>query len=359
MRLTEQEIIDRLSSQMDLYRPLELVQINQECKAEIDAVIKFKIQNGQSFEAAVEVVTISTPKTISLKSNIIKNLSSEFSKRKLLPMIIAPYINAKQSAVLFKEGVSWIDLSGNMLLNIPPEIYIQRTGEPNKFPDTVPIKKVFEGTSSLVIRALLLKPEGFSSSNEIVEFINERNGKITPATVSKVLKSLEDELLISRSRTNSNIFVKQPQQLLENLADGYADYSKRKKNSSYKYDVDNINELFKAFYEESVDYAYCGFYAAQIKGYGVTEQVTIFVKSMQDLKKALKNTPDIARADEEYGQVTFIETKNPCVWFNNQGESYEKVIDDLELYLEMNIDRPRGPKIAEQLKERILGKFNG
>jgi len=357
MRLTEREIIDRLSSQMDLYKPLKIVQINQECKSEIDVIIKFTIQDGQSFEAAVEVVTISTPKTISQKSNIIKNLSSEFSKRKLVPMIIAPYINEKQSAVLYKEGVSWIDLSGNMLLNIPPEIYIERRVKSNKFPDTAPIKKVFQGTSSLVSRALLLRPDGFLSSNEIVDFINQRNGKITPATVSKVLKSLEEELLISR--TKSKIFVKQPKQLLENLAEGYADYLKRKKNSSYKYDIDNVNDLCKTFYETGVDYACCGFYAAKIKGYGLTEQITIFLKSIQDLKKALKNTPDIARADEEYGQVTFIETKNPCVWFNNQGESYEKVIDDLELYLEMNIDRPRGPKIAEQLKERILGKFNG
>lgn len=228
MRLTESEIIDRLSSQMDLYKPLEIIQINQESNYETDAIIKFKIQEGSSFEALVKVVTISTPKTISQKSNLLKNLSSKFGKRKLVPMIIAPYINEKQSAVLYEEGISWIDLSGNMLLNIPPERYIERRGNPNKFPDTAPIKKVYEGTSSLVSRALLLRPEGFSSSNEIVDFINQRNGKITPATVSKVLKSLEEELLISR--TNSNIFVKQPQQLLENLAEGYADYSKRKKN---------------------------------------------------------------------------------------------------------------------------------
>ena len=357
MRLTERDIIDRLSSQIDLYKPLEIIQINQESNYKIDAIIEFTIQGGPSFEAMAEVVTRSTPKIIYQKSNLLKDLFSEFGNRKLVPMIVAPYISKIQSTILSEQGISWIDLSGNMLLNIPPEIYIERTGKPNKFPDTAPIKKVFEGTSSLVSRALLLRPEGFSSSNEIVEFINERNGQITAATVSKVLKSLEEELLISR--TNSNIFVKQPQQLLGNLAEGYADYSRRKKNSSYKYDIDNINDLFKVFYEKSVDYAYCGFYAAQIKGYGVTEQATVFLKSMQDIKKLFKNMPDVARADEEYGQVTFIETKNPCVWFNNQGESYEKIIDDLELYLEMNIDSPRGPKIAKQLKERILGKFNG
>ena len=357
MRPTEREIIDKLISQVDYYEPLELIQINQECNDDIDAVIEFTIKDGPSFRAAVELLTISTPKAVSLKSSVLKNSYSKFRERKLIPMIVAPYISKKQSKVLYEEGVSWIDLSGNMLLNIPPNIYIERTGRPNKFPDTAPIKKIYQGTSSLVTRALLLKPEGFTSLYQIVDFINTQNGKITLATVSKVLKSLEEELLISRKK--SRIFAKQPQQLLENLATGYADYSNRRKDRCYKYDVDSIDELCTAFYEADIDYAYCGFYAAKIKGCGMTEQIKIFLKSMQDLKKALRLNPAIASPDEGFGQVTFIETNNPCVWFNSQGEPFDRVVDDLELYLEMTIDRPRGPKIAEQLKERIIGNFNG
>ena len=67
----------------------------------------------------------------------------------------------------------------------------------------------------------------------------------------------------------------------------------------------------------------------------------------------------IARPDEEFGQVTFIETPNPCVLFNIQGGPFECVVDDIELYLELANDLPRGPKIAGQLKERIIGRFNG
>jgi hypothetical protein len=361
MRFKENEIIDKLSSQKDWCQPLVPGRIIRKsvltANYEIDAVIEFSIPEGPSFRAAAQLLTISTPKAISLKCNVLKSSLTEFRKSKLVPMIIAPYISEKQSKVLTDEGISWIDLSGNMLLNIPPDIYIERTGKPNKFPDTAPIKKVYQGTSSLVTRALLLNPEGFSSLSEIVDFINDRNGKITLATVSKVLKSLEEELLITRQK--SGIFVKQPEQLLDNLAEGYAVFSKSKKDFIYKYDVDNIDQLCKAFYDADVDYAYCGFYASKIKGLGVTEQVSIFIRSMQDLEKTLKNKPGIASSDEEFGQVTFIETKNPCVLFNSQGEASQKVVDDLELYLEMINDRPRGPKIARQLKERIMEKFNG
>ena len=357
VRLTESEIVAKLKSQLDWYEPLEISELNLQSNFGIDAIVDFSIQGGPSFTAAVEFLTISTPKAISQKLNILRTLPSNFRQQIMVPMIVAPYIGKKQAKVLRDEEISWIDLSGNMLLSIPPNIYIERTGRDNKFPDTAPIKKIYQGTSSLVVRALLLNPKGFSSLYEIVDFINQRNGNITLATVSKVLKSLEDELLVIRK--NSWISVKQPQLLLENLATGYADYSSRRKERYYKYDVDSIDDLCTAFYEAELDYAFCGFYAAKIKGYGVTEEITIFLKSMQELKKALKYSSSTIMPDEEYGQVKFIETKNPCVWFNRQGEAFGKVVDDLELYLEMTIDRPRGPKIAKQLEKQILGKFNG
>ena len=244
-----------------------------------------------------------------------------------------------------------------MSIRVLQAIYIERTGKSNKFPDTSPIKKIYEGVSSLVCRALLLNPKGFSSLYEIVDFINNRNATITIATVSKVLKSLEEELVVSKS--GSKISLKKPEVLLNNMAEGYSDYSKRKRYRQFRYDVENTNELEAIFEDFPVDYVYCGFYAAKRKSLGMTDQITMFIKSIQEVKKAFKRTTNIATPDEEYGQVILIETKNPCVWFNIQEEPFNKIIDDLELYLEMVNDKPRGPKIAKQLKERILGKFNG
>ena len=360
MRLKENEIISELTSQEDIFQPLMVKNVNIESSLtsgyKIDAIIEFSIQDGPSFNAAVELLSISTPKEISLKSKVLGNFDAEFKSKKLVPMIIAPYISKKESKLLIQEGISWIDLSGNMIVKISPNIYIERTGNPNKFPDTSPIKKIYEGTSSLVGRALLLNPEGYSSMYKIVDFINDRNAKITNATVSKVLRALEEELLVSRNE--SEIRIKKPEALLDNLAQGYSEYSRRRKDRKYKYDVVNINELTALLYESQINYAYCGFYAAKRKGLGITDQITLFVQSIQDIKNAFKQNTNMATPDEEYGQVTFIETKNPCVWFNIQKDPLNPIVDDLELYLEMVNDKPRGPKIANQLRERILGKFN-
>ena len=238
MRLKENEIISELENRENL-SPLMVDRVEQSSSKignwGIDAIITFSIQDGPSFNAAVDLLPISTPKSISQKINVLVNFASKLKKQKMVPMIIAPYISGKESNLLVDQGISWIDLSGNMLIKIPQSIYIERTGKPNKFPDTSPIKKIYEGTSSLVCRALLLNPEGFSTLNEIVDFINKRNAAITIGTVSKVLKSLEEELIVSKSE--SMITLKNPGVLLDNLAEGYLDFSKRKKDRKFRYDV--------------------------------------------------------------------------------------------------------------------------
>jgi hypothetical protein len=61
-------------------------------------------------------------------------------------------------------------------------------------------------------------------------------------------------------------------------------------------------------------------------------------------------------ADAEFGNAIITETSDPGVWFNPDWRMMDLVVDDIELYLEMMVDTPRGPKIAEQLKRRILQK---
>ncbi len=354
-------MLEKLEARLDRFGPLIITRIERETTLKrglrVDALLKFSIPNGPSFEAVAELSPVSSPKMILDKSRILRNVLYESPNRKVIPLIVAPYIGKKQSELLLEEGVSWIDLSGNMLIRVPPNIYIERSGKPNRYPDSAPIKKVFQGTSSLVSRALLLNPRGFSSLYEIVNFINDRNGNITLATVSKVLKSLEEDLLITKER--SLISVKRPEELLGQLAEGYSDYKRRRRDRQFRYDVENVGELCRMFYEDQVDYAYCGFYAAKIKGLAVTDQVSMFIKSSEQARKAFRLDSSNISRDEEFGQLCLIETKNPCVWFNLQREPFENVVDDLELYLEMMIDTPRGPKIASILKDRILGEFYG
>jgi hypothetical protein len=358
MRLTEEEILRELQSNADSYAPLKLIRfdkgnsVTQNCGA--DALAEFSISDGPSFQALVEIRSVSNPKTIMNVCQSFSNCLQRADTKNLVPILIAPYIGKQQIDMLAKEGISWIDLSGNMVIQAGKEIYIERTGKPNKFPDTVPIKQIFQGTSSLAVRALLLKPEGFSSLYEIVDFISSRNGTITTSTVSKVLQSLENDLLIKKEK--SGFYATEAERLLERLAEGYRNSVRRQDQKRYRYAVKNAPDVFTALSERQLDYGACGFYAAKLKGLAMTDEITVFIKSLEDATRAFELVSLDIKPDGEFGQLMLIETKDPCVWFNLQKQSFENVVDDLQLYLELLDSTPRGPAIAEHLKNRILKK---
>lgn len=355
MRLTEKEIIKRLWESAEQYKPLIFVGFEEEFPlakgARADAIVQVSMENGVSFKALVEITAVANPKTLLQKCKVLRDELNRINEPDLVPVVVAPYIGNRQARILADEDISWIDLSANMRIQAP-NLYIERTGNPNKFPDTVPIRKIFQGTSSLVSRALLLKPDGFSSLDEVTDFINSRNANITSSTVSKVLKSLEQELLIDKSK--SLIRARAPEKLLDRLTEGYINSTERKTRKAYKFAADDVRYIFSAFSNPNrpIDYAVCGFYAA--KGLAVTNEITMFVKDIEKVRKAA--VPE----DSAFGNVTIIETNEPGVWFNTpkQPNNTVAVVDDIELYLEMMAATPRGPEIAKQIKQRILKRTN-
>ncbi|OHB72892.1 MAG: hypothetical protein A2Z25_03205 [Planctomycetes bacterium RBG_16_55_9] len=359
MRRTEKEIILCLQRATDQYAPLVIRSLEEQVALSqgyrVDAIVKFSVQDGPTFEALVEVASVATPKNVLEKSRQLGEYISQDDKLNRIPMIVAPYIGTKQAKILEDRGISWIDLSGNMSVKVSNQVYIERTGKPNRFPDTAPIKKIFQGTSALVSRALLLTPEGFTSLEKIVDFINQRSANITLSTVSKVLKKLEDEFLIDRNK--SLITVADPEKLLERLAEGYRNSTERKRRNSYRYTIEDLSvwNLPATGTVGEVLLAY-GFYAAQMKGLAATEMKTVFVRDIEQFRRKTNNSLVKLIPDAEFGNYIITETNDPGVWFNADYGTCDSVVDDIELYLEMTVDTPRGPKIAEQLKKRILQK---
>ncbi|MFB0524313.1 MAG: hypothetical protein ACETVZ_02150 [Phycisphaerae bacterium] len=363
MRLTEKEVIQSLKSMGERCAPLIINRLAEQVSLpegyRVSAVIEFSIQNGPAFEALVEIAPVSTPQNILRRARQLADYFGQVKKPNTVPMIIASYIGPKQAEILADKKISWIDLSGNMSVRVSNRIYIERTGKPNRFPDTAPIKKIFQGTSSLVSRALLLRPEGFKSVNEIYKFINSRNANITLSTVSKVLKSLDEELLIAKK--GPLISVTNQEKLLDRLTESYISCVKRRERKIYTFSMPQPRYASMRRNVIKSNYLACGFYAAGLKGLAATDEITIFAKNMRQARKEF----DFLEPDAEFWNVKFIETNNDEMWFNSADIDITiasvisisvPVVDDIELYLEMMAATPRGPKIAEQLKRRILQK---
>lgn len=365
MRLTEKQVIRSLTNMGERYAPLTINRLTEQISlpdgCQVDAIMDCSIQNGPSFKAVVEIKTVATPQNILMAVRQLASYIADDTEPDRVPLLVAPYIGMRQAKILEGKGISWIDLSGNMSIRISNRIYIERTGKPNRFPDTSPIKKIFQGTSSLVSRALLLKPEGFTSLYEMVDFINKRNATITLSTISKVVKKLDEELLINRSK--SLISVANQEKLLERLVKGYKNSTEQKRRNTYRFVIEGIEGLSSgnssAIRAACKDYLACGFYAAQIKGLAVTDQKTFFVKDIEQFRRKAEEKLVLVTPDAEFGNIIITETNDPGVWFNPDWRIIDSVVDEIELYLEMMVDTPRGPKIAEQLKRRILQKGGG
>ncbi len=362
MRLKEQEMLTMFRRDAGNYKPLMVVRVEEQVRPfdgfTPDAVIEFAVEGGPSLTGVTEIKPVATPKAIEAAAAQLAAAAEKTAITNIVPLVLVPYMGTKQSRLLADKGISWIDLCGNMVIRFSNRVYIERTGKRNRFPNTAPIKKIFQGVSSLVSRALLLKAGGFGSVYQIVDFINKRNASITMPTVSKVLKALEEELLVKKD--TNGICVTNAKGLLDGLAQGYATYTKGKQLKKYKFAIDNMGRLGFALYESQVDYAACGFYAAKLKGLATTEEMTIFIRNIDAFQKALLREYGQIPSDFEFGNLTAIETNDPCVWFNIVLEPRRAIVDDIELYLEMTVDTPRGPKIAEYLKQRILkGGYNG
>jgi hypothetical protein len=362
MRLGEKEIIEGLRRDRGRYAPLVVVSVETPSREDggsfADAVIELRVEDGPAFRALAEIAVPASPRVVRQKSVELQELVERNGKGDLVPLIVAPYMPARQAETLQRAGVSWLDMSGNMVIRVRDRVYIERTGRPNRFPDSAPIRKVFEGTASLVPRALLLCPPGFTSLAQLVEFITQRDGTIALSTVSKVLRSLEEDLLVSRA--GQSISAIDPGQLLDRLAGGYASSRRRRSVTVSRFFLDDPAAVLKRLGSTAEAlYVCCGFYAAQLKGLAVGDQISLYVNDTTSFRETVEQSAATLQPDEEFGNLRVIESRSRLPWFNSEMREGIHVVDDMQLYLEMMLDTPRGPKVAEALRQRILPEGQG
>lgn len=151
-----------------------------------DWLVEFE-WNGPRERFAVEYRSAAPPKR--LEEAI--GLARQWTAGDVWPMVMTSYLAPDALDRLVDERVSGLDLSGNRVVIVPQRWFVYRTGMPNRYPAKQYIKAIYAGKSSLVGRALLLGGQ-YRSVKEIREEIEARDSTISLATVSKVLRLLEE-----------------------------------------------------------------------------------------------------------------------------------------------------------------------
>ena len=300
-------------------------------------------------EFAVEYKTVSTPKAFQFTLYWMKVASQ---REGLQPLLIVPFLSESQLEELEREKFNGIDLCGNGCISVPGKFSVFRGGKENRFGSSSFIKNIYRKNSSMVGRSFLAKPS-YETVQEVCSEVNSRNllvlvgEKIAMglSTVSKVLKSLEEDLIIERKE---NIRLLQPEKLLEKLNENYIS-PEIKNKIRLKVPTDVQEFLSKQSKELKMPIVATG--VSSVSQYAVMQRGELFSVYCPDIDK-IKKLPFVNELDR-FPNLEIFETDDETVYFDSRRENNFTWSSPVQTYLELMSGDKRDKETASQVKSFI------
>jgi hypothetical protein len=163
--------------------------------------------------------------------------------------VIAPLLSPQAQAFCIQNGIDFLDLAGNVFVNVPGKFTLQRNGmrarsQPSAAPENARSANVFSGRFSRVLRVLLEKPKSWTVT-EIARELEAENTrfserfpraevdfKISLGSVSKAVASLEEQLGVRRR--GRAVIVAEPLRLLQQWGEKYKERYRWRLRSSFQ-----------------------------------------------------------------------------------------------------------------------------
>jgi hypothetical protein len=337
--------------------PLKLVKVErapirkgQPKAPEVDAIVKLG-WGKKAYRFAVACKAVSTPKEIAAA---VETARRSTRPRRSFPMVFVPYLAQAQLRLLEERQVSGIDLSGNALIMVPNEVLIARTGAPNNFRRAGVIKNVYRKNSSIIPRVFLLKPQ-YDSIMELMGQIKSRGGTITQATISKVCASLDQDLVIERTkgqlpRTRSLRLI-QPEKLLELLTQNYAPPLIGQRLAA------RTNLTPDQFFRRIVQWETEAAEKATLTGSSSADQYVVMAREpiqslyCSDLGSLLRRLGPELEETSRFPNIELLETDYDFVYFDARDNL---AASPVQTYLELMQGDKREQETAGQLRKAIL-----
>jgi hypothetical protein len=197
--------------------------------------VSFQLQSGKNGVLVLgEIKSAFTPRTLDEIAPWIRRLRS--LRPDVSVAVIAPALSAQAQSYCVANGIDFLDLAGNLSINLPGKFTMQRTGmrssrEPESPRPAPQVLNVFSGRSSRVLRVLLEKPKAWTVTEIVRELGTETarvrarfpqskvNFAVSVGAVSKALASLEEQLLVRRR--GAAALVTEPERALQQWAEKY------------------------------------------------------------------------------------------------------------------------------------------
>ena len=350
--ITEQEAIERIAEGSLRLPPLTITLQEQGRTLGghegVNAVLKIAWQD-KAYCFGAEYSPRSTPKGFqsALDSTLRINKVSG-----LQPMILVPFLNEKQLLELADREISGLDFSGNGVVIVPGQLFVFRSGSSNQFPASETIRNVYRKNSSIVARAFLARPL-FESVNSIEAFIQMNGGHaaaISLSTVSKVLKVLEEDLIVSREKGAIRLI--QPEKLLDKLAANFTRPLIRRflvGKSSH-----DAGDLMRLLSENSFRHEVwlVGTGVGSVSQYAVMARENFLSVYCTDQYRLLTGVD--FKETSRFPNLEIIETYDKTVYFDARTQRGFEWASPVQSYLELITGEQRLQDTAAQVREIIL-----
>jgi hypothetical protein len=351
--LTEAEVLAALRRGEVSFSPFSLALRPEEKwdlpDRRLDAVVELG-WNARSRLFAVVCKRVATPAVVQSAMSEVRRLSRP---PLLWPMLLFPYLPEGRLQELEREGISGLDLCGNGVVTVPGEWLVYRTGKPNLYRQSFPIKNVFRGTSSLVSRVFLLR-RTYNTVGEVREEVKKRGGQVTLSTVSKVLARLEEELIVGRESGAICLF--QPDKLLQRLVENYRPPRIRRRfvGKCGLSPQALLGGQLNWARENQVSIALTGVSSARLYAAMAYEETASVYCS--DVGRLLARLGNKVQEQTRFPDLELLETDDDIAYFDRR-ENVCPWASPLQTYLELATGGKREQETAEQVKRVILSQL--
>jgi len=297
----------------------------------------------KKFKVAAEVKNSGEPAVVRRSAAWLKDVATK--TKHSYAMIVAPFISHEGAEICRDLGVGYVDLSGNCLLNLEG-LYVERTGNPNRFKKPREIQSFFSPKSSRVIRCLLSDPK----RSWTLRGLATETG-VSIGLIHRIAMGLEANFF---ARKELRAFkLEDPARLLEAWRDEY--FRRTPKWTRYIIKTaaikNALTKLKTAANHHGVRYAFTGPSGASlISSYLTPTAVHLYVDVLKE--EFLEEIKADQISSEGNLLIKVVEQENEFVGSKQVKGFY--VVSDLQLYLDLWAMGGRGQEAAEELRRERL-----
>jgi len=339
---------------------VRITEVRQEPERPFD--VRFELRSGKNRVVVFgEIKQAPSPKLLAEIGPWMRRMKS--LKQDTAFAVLAVSLSPRAQAYSISNGIDFLDLAGNISIQVPGKFTLQRLGrrslERNRVGDSSRNMNVFSGRSSRVLRVLLEKPKPWSLTEIFKELSVEAERAqrivrqplefvVSQGLISKVLSSLEEQLWIRRE--GAAVIIPELQRLLTEWAEKYKERYRWRLRSSFELPNSfgsNLTQISQELRPQIKGaYAFTGAAAASLVAPFVElDRVDIFLGNAE----AGSRLRAVAERESTGPKLRLINPYDAGVFLYCRQERNVPIVSDLQAYLDLYARGGRDLKQADYL----------